>query len=442
MARPSVFPTGVTIYDPARAWNGFTLFPCGQGAALVDMNGRLVHLWCGVHAMPVKPLPGGQILGSVGQLPGRPGSTSSIETLQLDWEGNPVWRFHAAQQARQSDGTLVWASMQHHDFEREGSPTGYYAPGQEPLTDRGSTLLLTHHVCCVPEISQEELLDERILEVAWDGSILWQWDASAHFAALQLGEADRKHAAQGGDWLHLNALSVLGPNRFYDAGDARFAPENLLCSSQTYNLFFIIEKASGEIVWQIGPEQHAPDRERLGAIYGQHHVHMIPKGLPGAGNILLFDNGSTGSNEELARRHYSRVLEFDPVRLEPVWEYSLAAGGLTLGAHHFFSPYISAAQRLPNGNTLVTLGADGILQELTPDGALVWELVNPLPGSSGPKELAYSIYRAYRLPYQWAPQAPVPEEVAVVPPENAAFRVPGSFGLGDVQAQSVPLPKL
>ena len=30
---------------------------------------------------------------------------------------------------------------------------------------------------------------------------------------------------------------------------------------------------------------------KLGQIIGQHNPHIIPKGLPGAGNLLVFDNG-------------------------------------------------------------------------------------------------------------------------------------------------------
>ena len=30
---------------------------------------------------------------------------------------------------------------------------------------------------------------------------------------------------------------------------------------------------------------------KLGWIIGQHHAHIIPRGLPGEGNLLVFDNG-------------------------------------------------------------------------------------------------------------------------------------------------------
>jgi hypothetical protein len=36
------------------------------------------------------------------------------------------------------------------------------------------------------------------------------------------------------------------------------------------------------------------------------------------------------------------------------------------------------------------------------------------------------VYRAYRVPYDWAPQAAKPVEKAVPRPDNNAFHVPGS----------------
>ena len=43
-----------------------------------------------------------------------------------------------------------------------------------------------------------------------------------------------------------------------------------------------------------------------------------------------------------------------------------------------YSPYISGAQRLPNGNTLVCSGAHGHMFEVTPEGDIVWEYINPV----------------------------------------------------------------
>ena len=45
----SVYPTGTTIYDPAKAWNGFTVLSplAGQAVLVIDMNGAVVKRWEG-----------------------------------------------------------------------------------------------------------------------------------------------------------------------------------------------------------------------------------------------------------------------------------------------------------------------------------------------------------------------------------------------------------
>ena len=104
---------------------------------------------------------------------------------------------------------------------------------------------------------------------------------------------------------------------------------------------------------------------------------MIPRGLPDEGNILIFDNGgwagygspnpSSPTGRQNVKRDYSRVLEIDPTTLEIVWQYTPAEAGLIepLDSSRFYSPFVSGAQRLPNGNTLITEGSDGRIFEVT-----------------------------------------------------------------------------
>ena len=87
----------------------------------------------------------------------------------------------------------------------------------------------------------------------------------------------------------------------------------------------------------------------------------------------------------------------------------------------FYSPLVSSAQRLPNGNTLIT---EGRFFEVTPENEVVWEYINPYVSYPG------YVYRAYRYPYEYVPQLPKPEEVPVVPLDNATFRVPGAAEAG------------
>ena len=166
-----------------------------------------------------------------------------------------------------------------------------------------------------------------------------------------------------------------------------------------------------------------------------HHAHMIPRGLPGEGNILVFDNGGWAGyglpnpmapkGAKNAWRDYSRVLEFDPITLKIVWQYTPAEAGLVQPAdsHRFYSPFISGAQRFPNGNTLITEGSGGRLIEVTAKHEIVWEYISPYWGKYMKMNM---VYRAYRVPYDWIPQVQKPQETPVKRLEVTTFRVPGA----------------
>ncbi len=447
-AFPSVYPTGTTIYQPDKAWNGYTIFPTpeGQGAVLIDMNGNLIRRFEDVPGSPVRILPGGHIMGGgmgagmgggMGAgMGGGMGAAAGRAIVQLDWEGNEVWRFGKTEQVEDAEGNLVWTSSHHHDWQREGSPAGYYAPGSEPSVSSGRTLILAHKNVTRPEISGRRLTDDYVLEVSWDGEVLWDWLASDHVDELGFSAAARdairgsppgNQGDQDFDWLHLNSLSYLGPNRWYDDGDERFHPDNVIWSSRNANIVAIVAR-SGEIVWRMGPDYRETEAlQEIGQVIGQHHPHIIPVGLPGAGNLMVFDNGGGAGYGEpnpvapngrsIVERYSSRVLEINPVTMEKVWEYSISGHD----DFHFFSFNVSSAQRLPNGNTLITEGATGRAFEVTADGEIVWEFISPYFYASDDKR--NNFYRAYRVPYDWIPQLTPPEQRPVVPPHPSEFRI-------------------
>jgi hypothetical protein len=240
--------------------------------------------------------------------------------------------------------------------------------------------------------------------------------------------------------MHVNSISLLGPNRHYDAGDERFHPDNIIWCGRETNITAIIDKKTGSLVWRIGPDYNGRLEFRaLGWIIGQHHAHMIPMGLPGEGNILVFDNGgwagygapNPGSPKGLknALRDYSRVLEFDPVTLKIVWQYTPKEAGFLhpVDSNRFYSPFISSAQRLPNGNTLIAEGSGGRIFEVTRDHELVWEYISPYWGKFFNVNM---VYRAYRAPYEWVPQIAPPKEVAIERIDVVTFRVPGATAPG------------
>ncbi|QGP91384.1 Arylsulfotransferase (ASST) [Neomoorella glycerini] len=451
MTYPSVYPTGVTIYNPEKCWNGYTVFQAAeQGALVIDMNGAEVQLWKGLYGFPNKLLPGGYVLGHTGERNPFYGMQDMIDLVQVDWEGNIVWKFNMYEFIEDPGEKPQWMARQHHDYQREGNPVGYYVPGMEPRVDGGNTLILCHKNLKNPKISEKLLLDDTIIEVTWEGDIVWEWICSDHFDEYGFSEEAknilcrdpnmRPNGGGMGDWMHINSMSVLGSNKWYDAGDERFHPDNIIWDGRETNIIAIIDKKSGNIVWKIGPDYNtSKELKALGWIIGQHHAHMIPKGLPGEGNILLFDNGgwagygapnpSSPTGRMNALRDYSRVLEIDPTTLKIVWQYTPAEAGymMPFDSNRFYSPFISGAQRLPNGNTLITEGSGGRIIEVTPNHEIVWEYISPYWGKVIKLNM---VYRAYRAPYEWIPQLDPPKETPIERLDVKTFRVPGAAPIG------------
>ncbi len=438
-----VFITGVVRYNPDKCWNGLTIIPgiqgtdSAQGAALYDMNGNVVHRWKGLYgAFDNKILPGGHVMGASGFMPGY--WLDCLDLIQQDWDGNTVWRFDKGEAlVNPETGKSLMSARQHHDFQREGSATGYYNPGQTPKT-RGKTLVNSTLTRKLPEFSDINIADTNIMEVDEEGNRLWSWSLFDHWDQLgieSIGKAvHRCFAPEFGTSgyvkvTYCNNINYLGPNKWHDAGDERFHPDNIISDIRILNTSFIIDRKSGDIVWRLGPDfESCKELQDIGQIVGQHHVHMIQKGLPGEGNILIFDNGGQAGLGKPspcaptgycnATRAYSRVLEIDPVTLKVVWSYNDpsefpgSVEELTI-TDNLFSHYCSSADRLPNGNTLITEFLHGRIIEVTPEREIVWEFINP----------AGKVFRAHRYPYSWCPQVTNFQEEAVTPVHNSRLRL-------------------
>ena len=136
----------------------------------MNMNGRENKVWKGVHGFPNKIFPGGYLMTSRGSRDGRYGVQDGLDLVQIDWDGNVVWKFDRNEYIEDPGIPGRWMARSHHDYQREGSTTGYYAPGMEPKTDSGNTLVLAHRNARNPKISDKQLLDDVILEVDWDAT--------------------------------------------------------------------------------------------------------------------------------------------------------------------------------------------------------------------------------------------------------------------------------
>ncbi|HEU4694699.1 MAG TPA: aryl-sulfate sulfotransferase, partial [Vicinamibacterales bacterium] len=220
-AGQSVYPTGTTIYDPDKSWNGFTvLSPLATQAVLViDMNGNVVKRWDDFNNSaggPARVLPGGIVIAASGA---RPPHQESLELIQRDFAGNVMWRFSRSEEIKTRDGKTIWSARQHHDWQRESFPAGYYSPESKPAIDGGNTLILAHTDRMQPRVADKLLGDDRLIEVTWNGEIVWDWVASDHIDELGFAADAREaikaasafNAARGSyDWLHINSATYLG----------------------------------------------------------------------------------------------------------------------------------------------------------------------------------------------------------------------------------------
>jgi hypothetical protein len=248
MGIPSVYPTCTTVYDPDKCWNGYTVFQAKEvGATVIDMNGSIVKQFERLNGMPNKMLPGGILMGTPGLRNKKYGFQDHKKLVQVDWDGNIMWQFDQYEYIEDPGEEPQWMARQHHDFQRDGNTVGYYVPGMATKVTEGNTLSLRHKNLINPKLTDKLLLDDTFIEVNWEGEIVWEWLLSDHFEELGFSEEAKNTMYRnpsllfnvgGGvaDWMHINSLSALGPNRWHDDGDDRFHPDNLIWSSRMSNI--------------------------------------------------------------------------------------------------------------------------------------------------------------------------------------------------------------
>jgi hypothetical protein len=177
---------------------------------------------------------------------------------------------------------------------------------------------------------------------------VWEWWPRDHLDE-HFPDRDRSRP----DPTHINSLFELGPNQWFDDGDERFRPGNILVSARNLNAVFIVDRQSGAIVWQFDE-----------ALDAQHEAQMIPRGVLGEGLVVLFNNGT--GNRNAYRRSEIRVVH--PIDGRLIWSY---------GSPTFFTTVAGTQQVLPNGNLLVTSSEGGRVFEITPEKRVVWQWVPP-----------------------------------------------------------------
>lgn len=329
---------GLRACDPDRACPGYTLYAplAGDGTVyLLDLQGAIVHTW----RLPYPPglygclTPAGTLLYN-GQTNDPPGTARFISAQP--WKGGVVLE-------ADWDGRIRW-EVRHPDHHHDGI-----------LLRNGNVLLL-----CLAAIPRDlvplvqggvpdseyagDVYADTLVELTTAGAVVWEWRSWEHLDPATdriTAEQELRH-----EWTHGNAVAEL-PD-----GD-------LVVSFRNISTVAIVARATGAIIWKLGGPPLA-------------HQHA-PTPLPN-GNLLIFDNGTHRLDHPLP---FSRVIEVERTTRRIVWSYQDRPPA------NFYSPFISGAGRLPNGNTLICEGNFGRLFEVTAAGETVWEYVNPHFGASG-----------------------------------------------------------
>lgn len=249
----------------------------------------------------------------------------------------------------------------------------YYTPAFDYSTINSNILLIRNNVKHDGAVSDLDIIDNHVTEYDIEGNVVWDWCAAEHIDQLGLNEKRRKsmkkqsvnNFAFGGenDWIHLNTAIALGENKWYDEGDERFKPENIMICSRSLSSVYIIEKATGDIVYTLKGRNC---RFRL-----QHYAHIIPKGLPGAGNILLLNNHADKDPS---------IMEINPITQEVVCKYT----------GDFTSKAMGSVQKLENGGYLIGCSNDQKIIRMDAEGNVVETLLTLMP-----------FYRVNMYPESW-----------------------------------------
>lgn len=344
---------GIGYVDTTRAFRGFNLCTSlvAPRAFLLDMKGNVIHEWNkdldpGYPWEFVRLCRNGDLLVSI----------QDRKLARLDWNSRIKW---------------MRRLRCHHDI--------CETPNGDILVLQRTYGFTTVHDLPTPS------RDDNVVVLSADGEVksefsigqllrnsvpvshalhIWRWQLTNIRTSIQLRMRSLFMFDKGYmDLLHTNTVTYV---------DRNYGPVlsegNVIVCSPMIDVVAVVDPRQRRVVWQWGP----------GELEGPHNPRVLDNG-----HILIFDNG--------VRRGYSRVVEVDPASNRIVWSYE------DQKREEFYSPVCGGAQRLPNGNTMITDTVGGRVFEVTSDGELVWEFYTPLPGDENLSATRPTIYRMERV---------------------------------------------
>jgi hypothetical protein len=363
---------------------------------IIDNTGEVIHSWSSsfLPGVAVCWLGNGTILRTIraGIGPGAGGAGGGVQ--KIAWDGTVLWDF------RYNNNEC----LSHHDV--------------KPLPN-GNVLMIAYEKKTYAEgvaagktpsdVPSDGFFPDHIIEVQptgpTSGMIVWEWHVWDHL----IQDYDASKANYGVvkdhpelvdinykivmgyeyDWLHTNSIDY---NEQFD---------QILLSIWSFSEIWVIDHSTttteaashtggksgkgGDLLYRWGnPATYKTGTTSDQKLFNQHDATWIDEGCPGAGNILIFNNGVNRPDGK-----YSSVDEIIPPVNEQ-GEYTLTPGtayGPTAQTwiytanppFNFYTSHFSGAERLTNGNTLICNGVEGKFFEVTPAGETVWMYTNSYP---------------------------------------------------------------
>jgi len=407
---------------------GYTLFAPLNGTTtyLIDMEGEVVREWDSelVPSAWVYFTDDGHVVrgGRELETQGFSGGGQGGRFQKFTFDGELVWDYSLNSEQR----------LPHHDVAI--LPNGNVLAVVWEAVSREETAAAGRREGFIPD---DGIWGDVLVELEPDGMsgarVVWEWRVFDHLIQnTDAGLASYGVPAERPERIDINGDNVGTANPpqnpthdVFHINSVAYNPEldQIIVSAPTFNEIWVIDHSTstaeaagstggrrgsgGDLLYRWGnPEAYgrgvAADR-KLGF---QHDAKWIPEGFPGAGNIMVFSNRSPGGSGfggtteviELAppvdrRGRYTLADDAPFGPAEPVWVYADPA---------FNASYISGAERLPGGNTLITSGPQGRLFEVDADGGIVWEYWSPFGPNTDAEGAAaanpYAIFRAIRIP--------------------------------------------
>ncbi len=387
------------------AFDGYTLMaPMHYTRTyLINNAGLVVHTWDSTSepGRTAYLLENGHMIRAGSVMNGGPstGGGEGGRIDEYDWDGNLVWQFEYV-----SSNYIA-----HHDFKMLPNGNAIILASEKKTNAEVVAAGFNPALLDSSIASQGYMLPDYVVEVQptrpSGGTIVWEWhvwdhmiqdfDASKNNYGVVANHPELANVNGTGNmipqfWNHMNCLdynadldqiilSVRGNSELWVIDHQTTTAQAASHAGGRYS-------KGGDLLYRWGnPQQYRAGTAANEVFLQQHCTEWIDTGCPGAGDILIFNNGIS--------RNYSTIDEIVPP-LDSSGNYALTAGAAfgpssltwTYRAPtptDFYSAEISGAQRLPNGNTLICEGLKGNLFEVTQAGETVWRYLCPVI-QSGP----------------------------------------------------------